>query len=211
MGPDGRPRCRWAVPADDYLAYHDREWGRPVVDDDAIYERLCLEAFQSGLSWLTILRKRGAFRAAFDGFRISAVARYGDDDLRRLLADQGIVRNRRKIAAAIDNASAAQRLAEQGGSVAAVVWSHRPDRRRAPRALGDVPAKTDESQALARELKRLGFRFVGPTTVYALMQACGLVNDHLSGCALRDEVERQQRTVRTPACQRPTAAGAHEP
>jgi DNA-3-methyladenine glycosylase I len=188
-GPDGRPRCRWALSAPDYLAYHDEEWGRPVRDDDALFERLCLEAFQSGLSWLTILRKREAFRAGFAGFRIEAVAAFGARDVERLLADAGIVRNRAKIEAAVANARAARAL---DGSLAELVWAHRPASERAPRAHSDVPATTPESVALASELKRRGFRFLGPTTVYAAMQACGVVNDHLADCCVRDAVERER-------------------
>jgi DNA-3-methyladenine glycosylase I len=175
------------------VRYHDDEWGRPVVDDDRLFERLCLEGFQSGLSWLTILRKREAFRAGFAGFEIAEVARFGARDVRRLMADEGIVRNRRKIDATIQNARAAVRLQEGDGSLAELVWSFRPRRRRGPRELADLPASTDESAALSRELKRHGFGFVGPTTAYALMQACGIVNDHLVGCAVRGAVERERR------------------
>ncbi len=190
-------RCPWATSAPDYEAYHDEEWGRPVVDDDGLFERITLEAFQSGLSWLTILRKREAFRAAFAGFRIEAVAGFGDRDVRRLLADAGVVRNRAKIDAALVNARAA---AELDGGLAELVWSFAPSaRRRAPRAMSDVPAVTAESEALARELKRRGFRFVGPTTAYASMQACGMVNDHLASCAVRSAVERERRAARRPA------------
>jgi DNA-3-methyladenine glycosylase I len=192
-----RRRCSWAESAPDYLAYHDEEWGRPVTDDDGIFEKVTLEAFQSGLSWLTILRKRENFRAAFAGFRIEKVAGFGDNDVKRLLADEGIVRNRAKIEAALANARAATEL---NGGLAELVWSFAPSgRRRAPRSLSDVPAVTDESTAMARELKRRGFRFVGPTTAYALMQACGLVNDHVVGCAVRGAVERERRAARTPA------------
>jgi DNA-3-methyladenine glycosylase I len=192
-GDDGRARCWWSLSAPEYVAYHDREWGRPVLDDDGIYERLCLEGFQSGLSWLTILRKREAFRAAFAGFRIEAVAAFGPDDVERLLGDAGIVRNRQKIEAAIGNARAALAVIEARGSLAALLWGFRPEARGpAPRSLADIPAETPESRALARELKRLGFRFVGPTTAYAHMQATGVVNDHLEGCCVRDEVEREQ-------------------
>jgi DNA-3-methyladenine glycosylase I len=184
-GPDGRPRCRWAVSAPEYVAYHDEEWGRPVRDDDGLFERLCLEAFQSGLSWLTILRKREAFRAAFDGFAIERVAAFGEDDVARLLADAAIVRNRAKIEACIHNARAAAGLSDVG--LGELLWSFAPapEERPAPERIADVPAITPESTAMAEELKRRGFRFVGPTTAYALMQACGLVNDHLAGCAAR--------------------------
>ena len=178
-----RARCWWGASTPDYVAYHDEEWGRPVRDDRALYERLCLEAFQSGLSWLTILRKREAFRAAFAGFEIDAVAAFGDEDVERLMADAGIVRNRAKIEAAIANARAA---AGARRPVATLLWSFAPGRRARRRATSaDVPAVTPESTAMAKELKRRGFRFVGPTTAYALMQACGLVNDHLDGCLAR--------------------------
>jgi DNA-3-methyladenine glycosylase I len=187
-GPDGRPRCWWGVSAPDYLAYHDTEWGRPVTDDRGIYERLTLEAFQSGLSWLTILRKREAFRAAFDGFEFERVADYGSKDVERLLADAGIVRNRAKIDAAIANAKATAAMAAEGDSLAALAWSHRPKTERGD----ELPSITPESTALAKELKRRGFRFVGPTTAYALMQATGIVNDHLAGCAVREEVEAER-------------------
>jgi DNA-3-methyladenine glycosylase I len=194
-GPDGRPRCRWATSTDDYVAYHDSEWGRPVTDDRDLYERICLEAFQSGLSWLTILRKREGFRAAFAGFDFEAVAAFGDADIARLLEDAAIVRNRAKIEATIANAKAATQMAADGESLAEFVWSFAPDRDRAPAAMSDIPATTDESKALAKELKRRGFRFVGPTTAYAAMQACGIVNDHLAGCAVRDEVEAERRAA----------------
>jgi DNA-3-methyladenine glycosylase I len=174
-----------------YRDYHDREWGRPVRDERALYERLCLEAFQSGLSWLTILRKRDGFRAAFAGFDPEAVAAFDERDEQRLLADASIVRNRAKIAAAITNARATVALRAAGG-LPAVVWSHAPPPRPAPASFAEVPALTDQSRALARELKRHGFAFVGPTTAYALMQACGLVNDHLAGCVVREDVERAQ-------------------
>ena len=188
-------RCSWAT-GDEYLAYHDEEWGRPVVDEDALFERLCLEGFQSGLSWLTILRKRPAFRDAFAGFSIDAVARFGARDVRRLMADAGIVRNRLKIEATIANAKAAAALRADGGSLSALVWGAAPaGRQRAPRTLDDVPATTPESTALSRELKRRGFRFVGPTTVYATMQACGVVNDHVLGCVVRGACERERRAA----------------
>jgi len=188
-------RCSWAS-GDEYLTYHDEEWGRPVVDEDALFERLCLEGFQAGLSWLTILRKRPAFREAFAGFEIDAVARFGVRDIRRLMGDAGIVRNRLKIEATIANAKAAAALRADGGSLAALVWSAAPaGRRRAPRTLDDVPPTTPESTTLSRELKRRGFRFVGPTTVYAAMQACGMVNDHVLGCVVRGACERERRAA----------------
>ncbi|MDG4862145.1 DNA-3-methyladenine glycosylase I [Streptomyces sp. T-3] len=184
-GPDGALRCPWALSADDYIAYHDEEWGRPVHGDDALYERLCLEAFQSGLSWITILRRREGFRAAFADFKISTVASFTEEDAARLLADPGIIRNRAKIEATLSNAKV---LAEWGpGELDKLIWSHAPDHatRPAPHTISDVAAITDESKALSKDLKKRGIRFVGPTTAYALMQACGLVNDHLAECASR--------------------------
>jgi DNA-3-methyladenine glycosylase I len=193
-GTDNRRRCWWGASTPDYERYHDDEWGRPVTDDRGIYERLTLEAFQSGLSWLTIMRKRDAFRGAFADFEIETVASFGARDVKRLMADAGIVRNRAKIDAAIANAQAA---AELDGSLAELVWSHAPrGRRRAPRAREDLPAVTPESTALSKELKRRGFRFLGPTTVYATMEACGVVNDHLVGCYVRGEVERERTGAR---------------
>jgi DNA-3-methyladenine glycosylase I len=189
-GSDGRRRCWWGGSTPDYLAYHDEEWGRPVRDDRGLYERMVLEGFQSGLSWLTILRKRENFRAAFAGFDIETVAGFGERDVARLLADAGIVRHRGKIEAAIANAVAARAMHADGESLAELIWSYAPSgRRRAPRSLDDLPATTPESTALSKDLKRRGFRFVGPTTAYATMQACGLVNDHLAGCWVRAEVE----------------------
>jgi DNA-3-methyladenine glycosylase I len=186
-GPDGRRRCWWGGSSPDYLEYHDSEWGRPVTDDRGLYERMVLEGFQSGLSWLTILRKRENFRAAFAGFEIDAVARFDESDVARLLADAGIVRHRGKIEAAIANAKAAAAL---DTPLSELIWSFAPDRRRrAPRSLDDLPPITPESTALSKELKKHGFRFVGPTTAYATMQACGLVNDHMAGCWVRAEVE----------------------
>ncbi|TDC32045.1 DNA-3-methyladenine glycosylase I [Micromonospora sp. KC213] len=179
-GPDGLSRCAWGASTPDYAVYHDTEWGRPLHGDDALYERLTLEAFQSGLSWLTILRKRPAFRRAFDDFRIERVAGYGDADVARLLADAGIVRNRAKIEAAVANARAALALPK---GLSALLWSYAPAARAArPESFAQVPALTPESTALAKELKRRGFRFVGPTTAYALMQATGMVDDHLAAC-----------------------------
>lgn len=180
IGADGLARCAWGASTPDYAVYHDDEWGRPLRGDDALYERLTLEAFQSGLSWLTILRKRPAFRLAFDGFRIETVAGYGEADVARLMADAGIVRNRAKVEAAIANARAALELPE---GLSALLWSYAPPPRAArPGSFGEVPAITPESTAMAKALKKRGFRFVGPTTAYALMQATGMVDDHLADC-----------------------------
>jgi DNA-3-methyladenine glycosylase I len=181
-GPDGLLRCPWALGTTDYRAYHDQEWGRPVRTDEGIFERLSLEAFQSGLSWLTILRKRENFRAAFAGFDPERVAGFGEADEARLLADPGIVRNRAKVRAVIGNARAA--LLVPGG-LAALVWRYAGAQDAAPVTLADVPASTPASQACARELRKLGFSFVGPVTVYAALQACGVVDDHLAGCFCR--------------------------
>ena len=190
-------RCGWAA-GQELAAYHDEEWGSPVTDERGLYEKLCLEAFQSGLSWVTILRKREGFRAAFAGFDPDAVARFGARDVERLMGDAAIVRNRAKIDAAIANARAVVALREDGG-LPALAWSFRVDGGRAPRKLGDLPASTPESTALAKALKARGFRFVGPTTAYALMQACGLVNDHVAGCFRRDEVQHERATVTVPS------------
>lgn len=185
IGDDGVARCRWADSTPDYRAYHDDEWGRPVHGDGALFERITLEAFQSGLSWLTILRKREAFRAAFADFDAATVASFGEPDAERLMADAGIVRNRRKIEATLVNARAVMALesVEGPGALDSLVWSFAPaTRTRAPRALAEVPATSAESAALSKALKARGFVFVGPTTMYATMQACGLVDDHVQGC-----------------------------
>ncbi|MFI7575003.1 DNA-3-methyladenine glycosylase I [Micromonospora sp. NPDC049497] len=180
IGPDGLSRCAWGASTPDYAVYHDAEWGRPLRGDDALYERMTLEAFQSGLSWLTILRKRPAFRLAFDGFHIETVAAYTEADTARLLADAGIVRNRAKIEAAVANARAALELPD---GLSALLWSFAPPPRPThPTSFAEVPALTPESTAMAKALKKRGFRFVGPTTAYALMQATGMVDDHLAGC-----------------------------
>jgi DNA-3-methyladenine glycosylase I len=181
VGADGLARCAWAGSSPDYLDYHDREWGVPVHGEKALYERITLEAFQSGLAWITILRKREAFRAAFAGFDPEAVAAFDDSDRERLMADAGIVRNRLKVDAAITNARAVLGLREQGG-LEDLVWSHRPEQHTPPRSTAELRATSPESVALAKALKKAGFAFVGPTTMYAAMQACGLVDDHLLGC-----------------------------
>lgn len=181
-GPDGLLRCPWGLSPPEYVSYHDKEWGRPVRDDQGLFERLCLEAFQSGLSWLTILRKRENFRAAFAGFDMPTVAAFGPADEARLLADAGIVRNRAKVQAAIANARAALDLP---GGLAELVWRYADDQRPAPVTVSDIPAQTPASRTLSAELRRKGFRFTGPVTAYATMQACGLVNDHLADCFFR--------------------------
>jgi DNA-3-methyladenine glycosylase I len=180
IGPDGRARCSWAGSDPLYLAYHDEEWGRPVTDDIGLFERMSLEGFQSGLSWLTILRKRPAFRQAFGGFDPAVVAAFGDDDVERLLLDASIVRNRQKILATIGNARVLLGLEQP---LSDLLWSFTPTTRKRPTGPGEVPAVTGESTAMARALRKRGFRFIGPTTCYALMQATGMVDDHLAGCS----------------------------
>ncbi|MBL4845209.1 MAG: DNA-3-methyladenine glycosylase I [Planctomycetes bacterium] len=192
-GLDGLKRCGWCVGHADYLAYHDVEWGRPVVDDAPLFEKLCLEGFQSGLSWLTILRKRENFRRAFREFEIDRVVRFNERSVGRLLKDAGIVRHEGKIRSAINNASRARELRDEFGSLGAFFWRYRVDG-----AFSGLPATTETSTALAKELKRRGWSFVGPTTAYAFMQAMGLVNDHLPGCSLRAEVEVSRTKVRLP-------------
>jgi DNA-3-methyladenine glycosylase I len=181
-GPDGKLRCPWGLSAPEYLAYHDEEWGRPVRGDTALFERLSLEGFQSGLSWLTILRKRENFRAAFAGFDASAVAAFGEQDVARLMADSGIVRNRAKINAVISNARAMLDLPD---GLTSLVWKYAGEEGPAPLTLAEVPSATPASKALSAELRRHGFRFTGPVTAYATMQACGVVNDHLAACVCR--------------------------
>ena len=192
-GADDQPRCAWGMSTPDYVAYHDAEWGFPVHDDRRLFEKLCLEGFQSGLSWLTILRKRAAFRAAFAGFDIAAVARFGARDVRRLLGDETIVRHRGKIESTINNAKRALELTSEYGSFASYVWAFVPPASERPRRLVRAAlaklASTPTSQRLAKDLRARGWTFVGPTTVYAFMQAMGLVNDHLEGCAIRPLVE----------------------
>jgi DNA-3-methyladenine glycosylase I len=197
VGEDGIGRCPWGASTPDYQAYHDHEWGRPVGDDTRVFEKLCLEGFQSGLSWLTILRKREGFRDAFASFDPRVVAAFDDADVERLLADTGIVRHRGKIVATIANAQATVRLLDQHISLAALVWEHEPKAGRPPRSGDDLPASTPESKTLSAELRKRGFGFVGPTTVYAAMQSLGVVNDHLVRCGFRSvtEAERAQFTV----------------
>jgi DNA-3-methyladenine glycosylase I len=201
-GPDGKLRCFWGLSAPDYVHYHDEEWGFPVTDDRRLFEKICLEGFQSGLSWLTILRKRAAFRSAFAGFDLERVARFGPREVRRLLGDAGIVRHRGKIESTVRNARRALDLAEEFGSLAAYFWRFEPDPASRPDRLTWAAlrrmATTPASTALSRDLKRRGWTYVGPTTVYAFMQAMGLVNDHLDGCAVRDRVERARRSLRRP-------------
>lgn len=181
MSPTDRPRCGWATSAPEYVSYHDDEWGRPLHGEAALFERMSLEAFQSGLSWLVILRKRPAFRSAFAAFEVDAVAAFTDRDVARLLDDAGIVRNRAKVEATIANARAVRTAVPEG--LDELLWSFAPGGwRRRPRTLADVPATSAESTAMAKELKRRGFRFVGPTTAYALMQATGMVDDHVASC-----------------------------
>lgn len=194
--PDGKPRCRWAGAAPDFLDYHDTEWGFPVADDRTLFEKLSLEAFQSGLSWRTILSKRENFRRAFHDFEIDRVARFNTKSVHRLLDDEGIVRHRGKIEAVINNARRARELIREHGSLAAYVWSFEPDP-------GNLPpphtvSVSPESKALAKELKRQGWKFVGPTTVYAFMQAMGLVNDHADGCIIRRHVQAARKAFEVP-------------
>ena len=201
VGEDGKSRCWWGDSTADYRAYHDTEWGFPVSEDVRLFEKLSLEGFQAGLSWLTILRKREAFRSAFAGFDFEQIARFGPPDVERLLGDAGIVRHRGKIEAVINNAQRAVELVEAEGSLARYIWKFEPERRRAKldRAALVELATTSESKALAKDLKRRGWRFVGPTTVYAFMQAMGLVNDHVDGCHTRAPVERARKEFTRPA------------
>ncbi len=191
IGSDGEPRCWWGVGDADYERYHDREWGFPQLDDHRLFEKICLEGFQAGLSWLTILRKRENFRSAFAGFDPAVVAEYTEADVQTLLGDAGIVRHRGKIEATINNAARALEVGAEFGSLSAYFWGWEPPRR----VPTDLPATSPDSEALSKDLKRRGWRFVGPTTVYAFMQAMGLVNDHLDGCVVRDRVERARELV----------------
>jgi DNA-3-methyladenine glycosylase I len=193
---DGKPRCRWCMSAPEFLDYHDTEWGFPVGEDQRLFEKLCLESFQSGLSWRTILNKRENFRAAFHQFDFEKVARFTEKDVARLLTDEGIVRHRGKIKAVINNAKQAKELVKQEGSLAAFIWRYEPD----PKALAkpQTVSTTDESIALSKALKKMGWKFVGPTTVYALMQAMGLVNDHVADCVIQSKVDRARKAFKRP-------------
>ncbi|MDP7066143.1 MAG: DNA-3-methyladenine glycosylase I [Acidimicrobiales bacterium] len=193
---DGVSVCPWSEGDHDYMRYHDTEWGVPVTDDIKLYEKMCLEGFQSGLSWLTILRKRENFRAAFAGFNFEKVAKFGGKDLERLLADAGIVRHRGKIEATISNARAALETIERHGSLARFFWDFEPSERQSLRQMTHVPAKTLESEQMSKALKQLGWRFVGPTTCYSLMQADGIVNDHLVGCFRYGEIEVARKVAK---------------
>ena len=201
-GDDGVLRCGWCLSSPDYVAYHDDEWGRPVVDDVRLYEKLCLEGFQSGLSWITILRKRENFRAAFQGFDLQTVARFGARDVRRLLGDAGIIRHRGKIESAINNAAKALELQKEAGSLARFYWTFEPAAAERPKIVDlktlRALTETDASRRLSKDLRRRGFSFVGPTTAYAFMQAMGLVNDHIDGCSVRAEVEAARTRFRRP-------------
>ena len=189
-GADGLDRCWWGQGDKQYERYHDTEWGFPQGDDHRLFEKICLEGFQSGLSWLTILRKRENFRLAFAGFDPKVVAVFGDTDVERLLGDAGIVRHRGKIEATINNAQRAMEMVDEHGSIAAYFWSYEPQRRVPP---SEIPATTEVSVALSKDLKKRGWKFVGPTTAYAFMQAMGLVNDHLEGCYVREDIEQARR------------------
>lgn len=199
LSEDGRRRCAWGASTPEYRAYHDNEWGRPLGNESQIYEKLCLEGFQAGLSWLTILRKRPAFRRAFADFDPERVATFGAVEVEALLTDAGIVRHRGKIEAAITNARAVMTLHSHGLSLAGLVWSHRPATGKAPASPGDLEASTTESRELSRQLRKNGFAFVGPTTVYSAMQSLGVVNDHLAGCEWREVCEEDRRRFAVPA------------
>ena len=198
VGPDSKARCRWCAAAPEFLAYHDSEWGFPVIDDRRLFEKLSLEGFQAGLSWRTILAKRENFRAAFQNFDFDRIACYTERDVTRLLADEGIVRHRGKIEAVINNARQAKKLVEREGSLAAFVWRYEPDSKQL--AEPQTASTSAESHALSKELKKQGWKFVGPTTVYAFMQAMGLVNGHVEGCVIRAIVEHVRKNFTRPGC-----------
>jgi DNA-3-methyladenine glycosylase I len=198
VGEDGWGRCGWGCSTPEYQAYHDDEWGRPVVDEVRIFETLCLEGFQSGLSWLTILRRREGFRRAFAGFEPTIVAGFGESDVERILSDSAVVRHRGKIVATINNARATNQLHDEGFSLAALLWNHEANAEVPPKAMEDIPPSTPESKALSADLRRKGFKFVGPTTAYAAMQALGVVNDHLEGCHFRTVALSERSRFRPP-------------
>ncbi len=187
IGADNKARCRWCGDDPLYMHYHDNEWGKPVYDDVRLFEKICLEGFQSGLSWITILRKRENFRAAFDEFDFTKVAVYDNVDINRLLQDKGIIRHRGKIEATINNARRAVELIEETGSLSDYFWSFKPENTHQPTSMAELPAKTAESIALSKDLKKRGWKFVGPTTAYAFMQAMGMVNDHIKGCHVNNK------------------------
>ena len=195
-GPDGKPRCQWCGAAPEFFAYHDTEWGYPVSDDQRLFEKICLEGFQSGLSWRTILAKRENFRAAFAHFDFNKIARYTQRDVNRLLKDEGIVRHRGKIEAVINNAKRAQELVKQEGTLATFFWRYEPDAKKL--AKPQTVSTSAESIALSKELKRRGWKFVGPTTVYAFMQAMGLINDHVENCVYRVKVAQARKKFKRP-------------
>ena len=195
VGPDGEQRCSWGAEPDIYRTYHDEEWGRPTTSDERLFEKIALEGFQAGLAWIAILRKRERFRRVFAGFDPATMAGFGPGDVERLLGDAGIIRHRGKIESAVSNASQALEMIGEFDSLARYFWPHATDQRDSPARPGDIPAITETSTALSKALKERGWRFVGPTTIYAFMQAVGLVNDHLAGCFVRDEVEALRRPV----------------
>ena len=195
-GPDGKPRCHWCSAAPEFFVYHDTEWGYPVGDDIRLFEKICLEGFQSGLSWRTILAKRENFRAAFQQFDFNKIARFTERDVTRLLKDEGIVRHRGKIEAVINNAKQAQQLVKQYGSLAAFVWTYEPDKK--SQTAPQTVSTSAESLALSKALKKLGWKFVGPTTMYAFMQAMGLINDHVAECIISTKVERARKAFKRP-------------
>lgn len=195
-GPDGKPRCKWCEAAEEFFDYHDKEWGFPVSDDQRLFEKICLESFQSGLSWRTILAKRENFRKVFHHFDFNKVAKFTQRDVTRLLKDAGIVRHRGKIEATINNAKRAQEMVKQEGSIAAFIWRYEPNPKKL--AKPQTVSTSDESTALSKDLKKLGWKFVGPTTVYAFMQAMGLVNDHVKNCVIQAKVEKARKSFKRP-------------
>ena len=198
IGADGKSRCWWCGDDELYVRYHDEEWGHPVVDDVRLFEKICLEGFQAGLSWITILRKRENFRAAFDGFDFQKVQHYSEKDVQRLLGDEGIIRHRGKIEATINNAQRAVEMVDEFGSLAKYFWGWEPQKGERVLSMADIPASTDISKSLSKDLKKRGWKFVGPTTCYAFMQAMGMVNDHLEGCTSWQVVEDKRKALKRP-------------